>query len=493
MNSPENGLRLYSTSTIRACEKMAMDAMGWSEDFLMEKAGLAAFLAIESRFSSLHHWAIFCGSGNNAGDGYIVARLAQEAGHDVTVYQYQSLSHLPPTARQAASLAIAAGLVCHSLEDLLMSDLEFEADLLIDALFGIGLSRPIEGDLALMIEWMNRRELPLIALDIPSGLEANTGQILGIAIQATLTVTFIGRKTGMMTLNGPDCCGEIIDASIDLEPFLAQCSSKAMVYDGEADYAAWPRRLRNSHKGDFGHVLMIGGGVGMPGALAMAAKAAYRIGAGLVTVALHPMYAHQPLADCSEAMIYGVASAEALAPLLERASVCLIGPGLGVDAWALSLYQAAISAQLPMVIDASALRLLADDPQHDDGWILTPHPGEAGVLLGTDSSTVQANRYEAVQQLQAQYGGTIILKGIGSLIATDEAHLSLMTTGNPGMATAGMGDVLSGIIVGLLAQGFSSREASKLGAWLHGRAGDAASTVFGERGLMATDLMNYLV
>lgn len=230
----------------------------------------------------------------------------------------------------------------------------------------------------------------------------------------------------------------------------------------------------------------------MPGAVCLAANAALRVGAGLVTIASRPEHARQVLPMLPEAMLHGIDEIKDLLPLIAKATVCILGPGLGDDEWAKALFTAALASQLPMVIDASALRLLAQSPQHDDNWILTPHPGEAASLLNCTTGEVQQDRYQAAIRLQDQYGGNVILKGTGSLVATDESEIYLCTAGNPGMASAGMGDALSGVIAGLVAQGLLLADAAKLGTWLHASAGDAAALEKGERGVLASDLMPYL-
>lgn len=253
-----------------------------------------------------------------------------------------------------------------------------------------------------------------------------------------------------------------------------------------------PTRERQSHKGDFGHVLVIGGGRGMPGAVHLVAKAALRTGAGAVTIATWPDYAKQALSGLPEAMVYGIEGALDLLPLIKRATVCVIGPGLGESEWGIELFKAAIKASLPMVVDASALRILASMPQPYDHWILTPHPGEAASLLHSSVEKIQSDRMGSLCQLQKKYKGTIVLKGANTLIGTKDDGAFICGEGNPGMATAGMGDVLSGVIAGLLAQHVSLDDAAKLGVWLHANAADCAVFKKGERGLLASDLMPYL-
>lgn len=480
-------IALYQTPQIRACEQMAASDLGLTEDELMTRAGASSFFTLNKLFPTVRNIAIFCGSGNNAGDGYVLARLAYEKGYHVTVNQYKSAENLPPTAQRAALQAMAAGVPCQCLDDPIDND----AELIVDALLGIGIKGNVHGPIATAISQMNESGLPILALDTPSGLDADTGRVMGVCVKATATATFIGYKLGLLTLDGPDNCGELVCHNLQLAKCLAKIQPAAYLLNKHYPWGSLASRAKNSHKGMFGHVLIIGGNYGMPGSVAMAANAALRVGAGMVTIATRPEYARQVLPLLPEAMIHGIEDTAMLFPLIARATVCVIGPGLGDDEWGRALFNATLSSQLPMIIDASALRLLAQNPQHDDNWILTPHPGEAASLLHCKTDEIQNDRYQAVIALQDEYGGHVILKGAGSLIASGE-EVSLCQAGNPGMASAGMGDVLSGVVAGLVAQGLLLAEAAKLGVWLHASAGDAAAEEKGERGLIATDLLPYL-
>lgn len=479
-------IALYQTEQIRSCERRAIES-GVSEDEMMARAGLAAFSAMAKLYPEVRQIAVFCGSGNNAGDGYVLARLAQEKGYTVVVNQYKSLETLPAAARFAASQAIGAGVSCQGIDEIL----DNEVELIIDALLGTGLQGDVNGSLATAINQMNQSKLPIISLDIPSGLHADTGRVMGVAVIAAATVTFIGLKIGMLTLDGPDHCGKILCDDLKITSCLAKSKPAAYLLSKNSLPRLAPR-LKNSHKGDFGHVLVIGGGIGMPGAVYLAAKAALRVGAGMVTVATRPDYATGALPLLPEALLYGIEEVADLQPLIAKATVCIIGPGLGEDEWAQALFNKVIISQLPTIIDASALRLLAKNPQHDDNWILTPHPGEAASLLECTVKDIQRDRYQAALSIQQNYGGNIVLKGVGSLVCTDDGNSYVCSAGNPGMATAGMGDVLSGVIGGLLAQGTTLALAAKLGVWVHASAADLAARAFGERGLLASDLMPYL-
>ena len=365
-------------------------------------------------------------------------------------------------------------------------------ELVVDALLGIGIKGSVRGSIAQAINLINDSGLPVLALDVPSGLDVDTGRVLGVCIHASVTITFIALKVGLYAYDGPDHCGKIICDSLQLEDCFAKIKPAAYQLDEYLLQGIMKPRCKNSHKGLYGHVLVIGGGPGMPGAVYLSALAALRVGAGMVTVATLPEHAGKILPLLPEVMIYGIDGVDSLRPLLENATVVIIGPGLGESSWANELFQAAISAQLPLVIDASALRLLAQNPQHDDNWVLTPHPGEAASLLACSTADIQVDRCRSAQLIQQQYGGGVVLKGAGSVVTSGENETYICVVGNPGMASAGMGDVLSGVIGGLLAQGVPLADAVKLGVWLHARAADDAVITQGERGLLASDLMPYL-
>ncbi|ETO92296.1 bifunctional ADP-dependent NAD(P)H-hydrate dehydratase/NAD(P)H-hydrate epimerase [Legionella oakridgensis] len=479
---------LYLTRDIRLCEHKAVNDLGLTEEELMERAGMAALNTLLSIYPKVRSIAVFCGGGNNGGDGYVVARLAQQKGIAVIVYQYKAIEELPPTARHAATLAVAAGVSCQFFDDALDSDVE----LIVDGLLGIGLQDDVRDPIAHVISLMNDSGLPVLSLDVPSGLDVNTGRVCGICVQADVTVTYIAQKIGMFTLDGPDYCGEIVCHDLQIGHCLADITPAAYQLNGQQLKQIITPRRKNSHKGMYGHVLIIGGGPGMPGAVYLAACAALRVGAGAVTIATWPEHAKSVLPLLPEAMIYAIHDEEELLPLLARATVCVIGPGLGEDEWARQLFSVAIAAQLPLVIDASALRLLAQSPQQDDNWILTPHPGEAAGLLACSTAEIQADRCKAAQRIQQKYGGNVILKGVGTMVNVGTQEAYLCTAGNPGMASAGMGDVLSGVIGGLLAQGLQLADAARVGVWLHATAGDDAVGKSGERGLLASDLIPYI-
>lgn len=479
---------LYLTKHLRLCEQRAMDEMGLTEDELMMRAGVAALNTLKTHYPDVRAIAVFCGSGNNAGDGYVLAKLLFQQDFYVVVHQYKTVEDLPPTAKHAALAAMAAGVPFQYADDIIDSEVE----LVVDALLGIGLVGNVRGPIAHAINLINDSSLPVLSLDVPSGLDADTGRVLGVCVNADVTITFIALKVGLFMLDGPDHCGKVICHGLQLTNCMTTLHPVAFQLDQQLLQGLIAPRRKNSHKGMYGHVLVIGGGQGMPGAVCLAAMAAFKVGAGRVTVATLPEHITAILPLLPEAMIYPIEDSSALLPLLEDATIGVIGPGLGESEWANALFQAAIAAQIPLVIDASALHMLARNPQHDDNWVLTPHPGEAASLLACSTTDIQLDRCKSAHLIQQQYGGTVVLKGAGSIVKSGESETYICVAGNPGMATAGMGDVLSGVIGGLVAQGLSLADAAKLGVWLHAQAGDEAVLKQGERGLVASDLMPYL-
>ncbi len=473
---------LYSAAQLRELERIAIAERGIAADTLMERAGRAAFYALVCRWPRARRIAVLCGPGNNGGDGYVVARLAHVAGLDVQVL---ALGESRSTAARAVRVAAErAGVTLGGFDH----DAVHTADVVVDALLGIGLERPLEGAWKDAIDTINRAGRPVLALDIPSGLHADTGAVLGCAVRASACVTFIGYKAGLFTGDGREYCGAIELDDLDLAADVyARVPALAGRIAGAGLRGYLPRRVRHAHKGDAGHVLVVGGNHGMAGAARLAGEAAYRSGAGLVSLATRDAHATHIAAACAELMAHGIETDHALRALFPRITVIAAGPGLGRDEWAQGVWSACLDAGRPLVVDADALQLLAADPGHRDDWVLTPHAGEAARLLGTDTRAIQHDRYAAAREIVARYGGVCVLKGAGTLVAAG-AELRLCDRGNPGMAVGGMGDVLTGAIAALRAQGLAPFAAAELGVWLHACAGDAAAAG-GEIGLLAGDLL----
>jgi len=473
---------LYAAAEVRELDRRTIQDHGVAGYTLMCRAGEASFEALDQRWPG-RPLAVVCGAGNNAGDGYVIARLARQAGRVVSLTALIEPDRLSGDARRAADDYAAAGGAVDPWP------LSMPAGaVVVDALLGTGLDRLVEGRFADAVQTINACGAPVVAVDVPSGLHADTGRVMGVAIDADLTVTYVGMKAGLLTGRGPALCGEVLYDSLGAPAAAFEgLPVRAWRITAAEIIANLPPRPADAHKGQSGHVLIVGGGPGMPGAARLAGEAALRAGAGLVSVATSPEHVSAIAAGRPELMCRGVATAGELEPLLQRATVIALGPGLGQSGWSRELYDAALDSGLPVVMDADALNLLAGTPRRHDAWVLTPHPGEAGRLLERTTAAVQEDRFDAVASLAEKYGGTILLKGAGSLVQTDTKTPWLCAAGNAGMAVAGMGDVLTGIIAALAAQTGDLSAAARCGAWVHARAGDIASRE-GQRGLLATDL-----
>jgi hydroxyethylthiazole kinase-like uncharacterized protein yjeF len=446
---------IYSTSEIRRIEAAAADAI----PPLMQRAGtaaaeLAASLVAEDRKDIL----VLAGPGNNGGDARIAAALLQEKFFRVSLVSHPR--ELPPGK--------SWGLV-------------------IDGLFGIGLARGIGGDYAQLVEYANRQRCPVLALDVPSGIQSETGQMLGCAVRATHTLTFIALKPGLLTLDGPDHAGEIRVASLGLD--LSGVKARAWVAEPALFADVLKQRPRNFHKGSAGSLGIVGGARGMTGAALLAGRAALKMGAGRIYVGLLEHLMLDPAAP--ELMLRHVDDV-----LGQDLDAVVAGPGLGRTEHAATLVGAVLASDWPCVLDADALNLMAEDEnlraaceRRRADTLLTPHPAEAGRLLRLSTSDVQADRIAATKALAQRYNAHALLKGNGSVMVARDGHVFLNTSGNPGMASAGMGDALSGILGALLAQRLSGESALVLGVHLHGAAADdLAARGAGPIGLTASEL-----
>lgn len=482
---------LYTNKAIRDLEER-LYAQGEYESWqLMQRAGKAAWGTLRHSWEHAKRIAVFCGRGNNGGDGYYLACLAHQAGLEVQVYSVGSPDELSGSAAKAAQAALEVGVSIQPIETCPAID----ADLIVDALLGSGLNGSVRAPYTEIIRAINASDVPVLAIDIPSGLDADTGQILGVAVQAEVTVTFIALKQGLYTHKASACVGSILCHDLDIaQKELQTMEPTAELLDWPAVTAFLPKRRRYSHKGDYGHVLVIGGDYGMAGAVRLAAEAALRVGAGLVSVATRPEHVAIVTGSRPEVMCHPVSKAEELEPLLSRATVIVIGPGLGQSDWARELLSKVLSCEHPKVIDADGLNLLANSEEvtQDESWILTPHPGEAARLLACSTQEIQDNRYQAALNLQRRFKGVVVLKGVGSIIQNEHCCAKICAAGNPGMASGGMGDSLSGIIGGLVAQKLMTGQATEAGVLIHAFAADRAAHEGGERGLIASDLLPHI-
>lgn len=485
--------RLYTAEQSRRLDEIAITNYGIPGAELMNRAGLAAWQILIEKFADVDEVVVFCGHGNNAGDGYVLATLAAQAWVAVTVWQVSDASQLKADALNAYCAAKAQGVCIKPFSDYQLST--GKNVVIVDALLGTGLAGEVSESFKKAIDAINDSACVVLSLDVPSGLDADTGSVCGTAVYADVTVTFIGAKQGLFTHDGCDRAGEVVLSDLSLRGSLFnQLSASAELVDYVSIQPLLYSRARNSHKGNFGHVLVIGGDYGYGGAVIMAAESALRVGAGCVSVATRPEHIGGLLARRPEVMAHGISDPSELNPLFAKANVVVIGAGLGQSSWAQGLWAAAVGSGLPLIVDADALNLLAQSPATKADWILTPHPGEAARLLTTSTADIQNNRFSGTKLLVESYGGAVVLKGAGSVLGYRHelmTRLAVCHEGNPGMATAGMGDVLSGVLGGLRAQGWSVAQALQIGVCVHARAGDLAATT-GERGLVASDLMPYL-
>ena len=484
---------LYTAEQTRALDRIAIKG-GVPGFKLMQRAAHAAFDRLRWRWPGVKKLTVLCGSGNNGGDGLVVAMLARQAGLQVQLLCLGDDS-FPSTLKGEAAQAWQL-LQDEGLDWALYQGQPFTGELIVDGMLGTGISGDVRGAYRRAIKQVNRAGLLVQALDIPSGLCSDTGTVQGVAVKADMTVTFIGVKQGLLTGQGPGFAGEVLFDSLRVADEVYESVSVAGFITGAEDCRQLlPYRPADAHKGSHGHVLVVGGDSGMGGAAIMAAQAAGRVGAGLVSVATREAHIPALLTRYPEAMACGVRCGADLLPLIERASVIVIGPGLGQQAWGEQLLMQVLKSDKPLVLDADALNLLHSKglfgKLQGERWVITPHPGEASRLLQDSVATIQADRFHAVNRLQQKIAGVALLKGPGTLSCDDDV-LHLCPAGNPGMAVGGMGDVLSGVIGGLLAQGLSGIDAARLGAWLHGSAGDRSAAECGERGMQATDLLAQL-
>ncbi len=481
---------IYSAAQVRALDAFEIEKRLVPSYTLMTRAAEGALKLLRARWPQARRVAVVCGAGNNGGDGYVLARLAQASGLETLVLAAVPPDKLTGDARRAQEDWVAAGGKAHPFD----ADALSGCDVIVDGLLGIGFRPPVRPETLTVIRAINAARRPVLALDIPSGVDADSGAVGEEAIRAELTLSFVGFKSGQFLGAGPEHCGVLLLDDLGVvAPALPEFTPLLRRTDESEIATTLPRRARDTHKGANGRVLVIGGGVGMPGAVRLAGMAALRSGAGLVTVAA----AAENLVAVTAAhpeLIYLPAGAAGIPEhALSAADAVAVGPGLGTGDWGRKLWSRVLQSRPPaVVVDADALNLLAQEPQPlPDGWILTPHPGEAARLLGIETRAVQGDRLAAVRAIHERYGAVTVLKGAGTLVASGPAgaiELHICDRGNPGMATAGMGDVLTGVIAGLRAQGSDAALAARVGVLVHALAGDSAAQG-GQRGLIASDVL----
>ncbi len=477
---------------------------------LMERAGVGLVEELERTWGPLSgkKIAVISGKGNNGGDGLVAARhLLDRSARPLVFLIAAPDAYRGPARDNLARFEKRAGPVPVLIEDML-PDLAARlagCDLIIDALFGTGLSSPVAGLAAGVIDAINDSGKPVAAVDLPSGIQSDTGQVLGRAVKADLTVTFGLPKRGLLLLPGAEHAGRIAVADIGIPPALIERLPTRVRWLLPSEYAVLLKaRPMDVHKGMFGHVLGVAGSTGKSGAAVLTGLAALRVGAGLVTLALPeslsadlpdrpPEIMTCPLPQTDEGTL-GSAVLDRLLKLAQDKTVAAIGPGISTHPETVRLLHGLVRGlSIPMVIDADGLNCLAGHleilKEARSPIVLTPHPGEMARLLGTSSQAVQSDRLGAAAELAGRCPATVVLKGARTVIAGRDGVLTINTTGNSGMATAGTGDVLTGMIAGLIAQGHPPDQAACLGVYLHGLAGDLAAAEVGEIGLLAGDLI----
>lgn len=526
---------LYSAEQVRAIDRYAIEKAGIPGAELMQRAASVVLNVILQRWPQARRLLVVCGTGNNGGDGYLVAALAGMQGLSVRVLEPGAVERLSGDALSARQRVLAQGISCEPLLAVDTENIELKEvhgdTVVVDALLGIGMRGELRPEYRDAINWINATGLPVVAVDIPSGLNSDTGVAAEVVVRAAVTVCFIGLKQGLLTADGPDYTGEIVFHDLALPDIVLQSKPVRAVSATRIDVHSvaklLTRRRPSTHKGDCGHVLVVGGDVGYGGAALMAAEAAARSGAGTVSLLTRAAHVTAMLSRRPEIMMRAVEApdgddAEVVVRMIARASVVVIGPGLGRSAWSSAMLRLVLQEagqRIPLVVDADALNLLAEKRAqlnelangsgrsnvtgtasglHRQNWVLTPHPGEAARLLGWSNEQVKADRFAAVRRLQELWGGACLLKGAGSLLCFEAPevegaapHIELCTEGNPGMATGGMGDVLSGMIGAFIAQGLSLADSLRCAVCIHGESADLAAAA-GERGMLATDLLQYI-
>ena len=477
--------RLFDRKAIRELEDIAIESHGIPGITLMRRAGLSAFDLILDRWPNIHSISILCGTGNNAGDGYVVAGLALNRGIEVQVIQVGDPTKLRDDGMRAYQWAKEQGVLAQSQGEIV-------GQVIVDALLGTGAIGSVREDFVHAIDKINESSAPVVALDLPSGISADTGaRMTHSPVVADITITFVGAKLGLYTGDGVDYAGQIQLSTLDLPPEIYENVEGVPVISN----VALPKRRRSAYKNQLGHLLVIGGDEGMAGAALLASEAALRSGVGLVSVVTRSVHVSGFIGRRPELMVRGVEENDLslLDDMFGRVDAVAIGPGLGRESWGYAILTKTLKSCKPIVFDADALNLVAkEDLTIPPGSILTPHMGEATRLLREARINVKDERRKAVEKLADNYESTVVLKGPGTLVADENGLSGICILGNPGMATAGSGDVLTGVVGALRAQGLPSTKAAEKGVWLHADAGDSAFDSLGGGAIIASDIVENL-
>ncbi|HEX9732787.1 MAG TPA: NAD(P)H-hydrate dehydratase [Thermoanaerobaculia bacterium] len=499
-------MRILTAEEMREVDRRAIEEIGVPSMVLMENAAIGVADALAERFPRAETVAIFCGPGNNGGDGLALARHLDARGYRCRVYLVVRGSR--PGGDAGAQLAILEQLGIAVEEIGPDADLGAvreacaSAEVLVDALFGTGLTRPLEGHFAELAEWLGRAPAPCLAVDLPSGLDGSRAEVLGPHGRAELTVTFAAVKVAHVFAPAADAVGEVVVTDLGIPPWLVEeAPGNLHLLTGDELAACLAPRAAASHKGTYGHALVVGGSPGKAGAVIMAARAAVRGGAGLVTAAVPEPLLATVDGGSLESMTLPLpgesltgAAVDAVLAAVGDIQAAAVGPGLGTAAATFDAVRLLVrELAIPIVLDADGLNAfagrLADLAQRPAPTVLTPHPGEMGRLLGVACSEVQADRVAAARRAAREARAVVVLKGHRSLVAAADGEVFVNPTGNPGMASGGSGDVLTGLVAALLAQGYEPLAAAQLGVYLHGLAGDLALVDGAPEALAAEDLI----
>jgi ADP-dependent NAD(P)H-hydrate dehydratase / NAD(P)H-hydrate epimerase len=506
-------MRILNAAQMREADRFTIEDIGIPSLVLMENAGRQVVAAMEAAFEPRLEGrvAVLCGRGNNGGDGFVVARTLAQRGIEAAVFVIAALADVRGDARTNLDILGRLGITVVEVNDAQSWELHFseisQCTLIVDALFGTGLKSPLAGMMETVVADVNASGIPVVSIDLPSGLAADTPHLIGNCIDAAMTVTLAAPKLPLVLPPGEAYAGDVVIADIGIPHEVLEG------LDGPRIELLTPEQIRelvepraaDSHKGDFGRVTIVAGSIGKTGAAFLSAMGALKSGAGLVTVAtpasclpivasMAPEYMTLPLAEAD-----GTVNADAIDHVLEsRQDVIACGPGLGrsrgVEQFVHGLLE---RSTVPLVLDADALTTLAADPgrlmgRDDRDVIITPHPGEMARLVGSTIEDVQANRLSVATEFATTHHVYVVLKGHRTLIATPEGHVFINPTGNPGMATGGTGDLLTGMIAAWLAQLLDAEAACRLAVFLHGAAGDLAEREEGQTAMTATALLAYL-
>jgi NAD(P)H-hydrate epimerase len=510
-------MRLVQAAEMREMDLEATRRYGIPGLLLMENAGLGiAQVIVEHLFQGKPRGkkaVIIAGPGNNGGDGFVVGRHLFNRGAEVRFIISVSPEKYGGDAAVNFQIIDKMGLPYQVMQQDTADELKAiikEADLVVDALFGTGFKGAAREPLASLIRSVNEAEKPVVAVDIPSGLEADSGRVAGECIKALTTVTMGMPKIGLYLNPGAQYAGRVVVADISFPPELkSEEGGDYYLIDEGMVSGALPLRLPDDHKGKFGHVMVIGGSKGYTGAAALAANAALRGGAGLATAVIPEQLYPIAAVKLTEAMTYPAPGSKGggfsgscrsfIEELLDRATVLAVGPGLGQDEETAEFLEDLLAKTgIPLVLDADALNILSGkkhlltDPslaEQRKRWVLTPHPGEMARLCGTSVSAVQSNRLQCAEQASREWGAVVVLKGSKTIIAAPEGPVYINPAGNPGLATGGTGDVLAGLVASFMAQGMTPEKAAFCGAFVHGAAGDQAAGKKGATGMIAGDLL----